>query len=135
MTIRLAILEKLGLYRPIDHDHKRFERLAKWCESPIEHAFWSAGYFELSKHGRLTPQVRAGRYYLDFALKAPTFKLAIETDGHDYHNTPEQKDADDQRDRDLQSCGWRTIRFSGSKVYKNASWCVLETVRVIRGIR
>lgn len=136
MTIRLGILEALGLYQPIDHEHKRFERLAKRCESPVEKAFWSAGYFELSKHGRLTPQVKTGRYRLDFALEAPTFKLAIEIDGYDYHSSKEQKAADYQRDRYLQSRGWRVVRFSGSEVHKNASQCVLEAVRItLRGIR
>lgn len=133
--IGLQLLEKLGLCQPIDYEHKRFERLSKLCESPVEKAFWSTGYFELSKYGRLTPQVNVGSYRLDFALETKTFKLAIEIDGHDHHSSKEQRAADNQRDRDLQSQGWRTIRFTGSKVYKNASWCVLETVKVIRGIR
>lgn len=133
--INLRILESLGLYRPVDHEHKRFERLGSRCESPIEKAFWSAGYFELSKHGQLTPQVKVGPYRLDFALETTTFKLAIEIDGHDYHSTKEQKAADYKRDRYFQSCGWNVVRFSGSEVYKNASQCVLETIAIVRGLR
>lgn len=96
----IGLLEKLGLYQPIDHNHKRFERLARHCESPVESAFWSAAYFGLSKFGRLTPQVKAGSYRLDFGLEAQTFKLAIE-----------------------------------SEVYRDASKCALEAVKVVRGIR
>jgi very-short-patch-repair endonuclease len=133
--LTLRILESLGLYRPVDHEHKRFERLALRCESPVEKAFWSTGYFELSKYGQLTPQIKVGPYRLDFALKAVTFRLAIEIDGHDYHSTKEQKVADYKRDRYFQSCGWHVVRFSGSEVHKNASQCVLEAVQVVRGIR
>ncbi len=134
MTIGLAILEKLGLYQPLDHEHKRFERLAGKCNE-IERMFFSVGYFELSKHGILTPQVNVGPYRLDFALEAPTFKMAIEVDGHDYHSSEAQLAADNQRDRYFQSRGWHPIRFRGFEVYENASWCVLETIKVIRGIR
>jgi hypothetical protein len=58
----IKLLEIMGLYRPIDYDQKRFERLAKRCESPVEGAFWSASYFELSKYGWLTPQIKVGSY-------------------------------------------------------------------------
>ena len=47
----LGILEWLGLYKPIDHQYKRFELLREQCESPIEIAFWNVGYFELSELG------------------------------------------------------------------------------------
>ena len=133
--IRLQLLEKLGLYQPIDYTHKRFNRLAKRCESPVEAAFWSAGYFELSKYGRLSPQIKVGPYRLDFTLETKTLKLAIEIDGHDFHSTKEQKAADYQRDRYLQSRGWRVVRFSGSEIYQDASKCALEAVKVVRGAR
>jgi very-short-patch-repair endonuclease len=134
-VIGLQLLERLGFYQPIDHNHKRFERLAKRCESPVEAAFWSAAYFELSKLGRLTPQIKVGSYRLDFGLEARALKLAIEIDGHDFHSTKEQKAADYQRDRYLQSQGWRVIRFSGSEVYQDASKCALEAVKIARGMR
>jgi very-short-patch-repair endonuclease len=124
-----------SMYQSIYHYYKRFERLAKLCESPVEAAFWSTAYFELSKFGRLTPQVKVGPYRLDFGLETSTFKLAIEIDGHDYHSTKEQKATDYQRDRYLQSQGWRVIRFSGSEVYQDASKCALEAVKIARGIK
>ncbi|MCP4083202.1 MAG: DUF559 domain-containing protein [Planctomycetaceae bacterium] len=133
--LELKLLERLGFYKPVDHAHQRFERLSRWCESPVESAFWSVGYWELSKHGRLTPQVKVGRYRLDFALEAQTFKLAIEIDGHDYHSSKEQRAADYQRDRSLQMRGWRVVRFSGSEVVRDAAHCVLEVIRVVRGVR
>lgn len=134
MTIRLAILEKLGLYQLLSHDHDRFERLAGRCNK-IESVLFSAGYFELSRYGRLTPQFEVGQYRLDFALEAPTFKLAIEIDGHDSHKTKDQRQADYQRERNLKRLGWRFIRFTGSDVYLDVQKCVKETIGIIRGIR
>jgi very-short-patch-repair endonuclease len=135
LVIGLQLLEKLGFYQPADYNHIRFECLAPLCESPVEAAFWSAAYFELSKLGRLTPQIEVGPYRLDFGLETETFKLAIEIDGHDFHSTKEQKATDYQRDRYLQSQGWRVIRFSGSEVYQDASKCALEAVKIARGIK
>lgn len=130
--IGLYVLEKLGLYRPLDYDHKRFERLASKCNE-IEAIFWSAGYFELSKWGVLTPQLKASGYRLDFGLEGEGFNLAIEIDGHDYHKTKEQRQADYQRERNLKKRGWRFIRFTGSDIYNDVQGCVAEVVNIVRG--
>lgn len=48
----------------------------------------------------------------------PPAYLAVEVDGHDYHErTKEQAARDRQRDRDLQSIGVPTMRFTASEVY------------------
>ncbi len=135
MKVMERLLEYMGRYRPLDYNHKRFDRLSALCESPVEAVFWSVAYFELSKYGQLTPQIKVGPYRLDFGLETSTFKLAIEIDGHDFHSTKEQKAADYQRDRYLQSCGWQVIRFTGSEIYQDASKCALEAVKIARGMR
>ena len=73
-------------------------------------------------------QEGAGRYRLDFAFYHPSgSKIAIECDGHDFHErTKEQAAHDKQRDRWLQSEGWIVLRFTGSEVYKDAHACVGE---------
>jgi very-short-patch-repair endonuclease len=130
--LSLRILEAIGLYRPLDHAHKRFERLAKRCNE-IEAIFWSVGYFELSKWGQLTPQENANGYRLDFALVGSTFKAAIEIDGHDSHKTKEQRTADYRRERHLKRRGWRFIRFTGSEMYTDPQGCVRDVVAIVRG--
>lgn len=132
--IGLKILEGLGLYQPLDHEHKRFERLAQRCNE-IERIFWSAGYFELSKWGRLTPQLKVGPYYLDFALQSDNFKLAIEIDGHEAHKTKAQRGADYERENYLKERGWRFVRFTGQQIYKDAQRAVFQTIRILRGLR
>lgn len=52
--------------------------------------------------------------------------LAVEVDGHDYHErTKEQASRDRRRDRDLQSIGVPTMRFTASEVYhdEDSSLC------------
>jgi very-short-patch-repair endonuclease len=132
--IALKILENLGLYKPVDYDHKRFDRLAARLESPIEKIFWSAGYFELSKYGQLTPQVNIEHYRLDFALIGNGFRVAIELDGHDYHSEKAQMTRDYQRQRRLQACGWTVIRFTGQEIYGDVQGCIADVVRLVRGL-
>lgn len=130
--IGLRILEWAGFYRPLDYDHKRFERLAGRCNE-IERIFWDAGYFELSKWGELTPQFKASGYRLDFALKiSDDLKVAIEIDGHDYHKTREQRQADYQRERNLKRRSWQFIRFTGGEIYNDPQQCVKEAVGIVR---
>lgn len=132
--IKLVVLEQLGRYEPIDHDHKRFEALARHCESPIEKAFWSVAYFPLSKIGKITPQLVVGKYRIDFALTdipdAHLVKVAIELDGHEYHKTKEQRQND--YERYLQRQGWKIIRFTGSEVFTDTQRCVYETIELVK---
>lgn len=61
------------------------------------------------------------KYRLDFALfSTGGMKLAIECDGHDYHErTKQQAKHDKERDRWLQGQGWFVARFTGSEIYKD----------------
>lgn len=129
-----SILEKLGLFKPDDYEHRRFRSLAKLCESPIEKAFWSVGYFPLSKIGVLTPQVQEGPYRIDFVLVPNNrlLKVAVELDGQEYHKTKEQRAHDYKRERYLQHRGWKIIRFTGSEIYGDAEKCVKETLELVK---
>lgn len=128
--IGLKILEWAGLYKPLDYDHNRFERLARRLESPVEEIFWSCGYFDLSKYGQITPQVNAYGYRVDFAYFVNGQKIAIEIDGFDFHSSKTQMTRDYQRQRQLEANGWRVIRFTGSEIYNDAQACVAEVVRL-----
>jgi very-short-patch-repair endonuclease len=85
-------------------------------------------------HLRIVPQqpVAAGgkNYRIDFAvtvvghrildLSGDSVSVAVECDGHDYHErTKEQAARDKERDRNLQAVGWQVARFTGSEIYRS----------------
>lgn len=134
-TLAFELLQRLGLYKPLDHHYKVFEGQRKQCESPIEILFWNTAYFELSRFGEFSPQMPVGPYRIDFTLTeipdAPTVKVAIELDGHDYHKSVGQRNWDTERDRYLMRNGWQVIRFTGSQVYQDTQKCVEEAKELI----
>lgn len=72
----------------------------------------------------IVPQYPIGKFLTDFAIfvgDAEGFgKIAIECDGHDFHEkTKEQVARDKSRDRFFASKGWKLLRFSGSEIYKD----------------
>jgi very-short-patch-repair endonuclease len=77
-------------------------------------------------------QCDIGPYRLDFYIEGTRggidgvyFKLAIECDGHDFHErTKVQARRDRQKDRWLQSNGIAIFRFTGSEIWNNAETCV-----------
>lgn len=93
-----------------------------------------AGYF-------LFPQHHVGPYRADFIIRMIGYPsgarvwpprlqsvLCVECDGDEFHRTAEQKEYDAGRDRFFHSHGIPTLRFSGSLIHKNASFCVDEIV-------
>jgi len=67
------------------------------------------------------------RYRLDFAIVTESHRIAIEVDGHDFHErTKEQAARDKSRDRALVAAGWTVLRFAGSEVWRDAYGCVAE---------
>lgn len=91
----------------------------------------------------LWPQmVLAGdtNYRLDFALietrhesgALPFVKIAIECDGHDFHEkTKEQARRDKKRDRYLQTEGWLVARFTGSEIVKDPVGCATQVMAML----
>lgn len=59
-----------------------------------------------------------------------TWKLAVECDGHDFHErTKEQAARDKSRDRRLARCGVVTVlRFTGSEIHENPRACAEEVI-------
>ncbi len=55
--------------------------------------------------------------------------IAVEIDGHEWHErTKEQVAYRNQRDRALQSVGWKVFHFSGSEVVRRPLECVTEVM-------
>lgn len=67
----------------------------------------------------ITPQMRIGNFRVDFAIvrtgAVPRF-VALECDGFEYHDVS----ADARRDKYLAAYNIRTIRATGSEIYRNA---------------
>lgn len=121
------------------------------CESPIERVLLGALMIEATHApafpvrwsfngipadpapGTLhcTAQHPIEHYRVDFALigqfPKAAVKIAVECDGHDFHErTKEQAAHDKQRDRFLQRAGFKVLRFTGSEIWQHADRCAAE---------
>jgi hypothetical protein len=66
---------------------------------------------------------------------AMTEWLAVECDGHDFHDRTKQQAAYDRaRDRELLAQGVYTIRFTGSEIHHDSHRCAVETWGLIEAI-
>ncbi|MHA6684475.1 endonuclease domain-containing protein [Mesorhizobium sp. A556] len=90
-------------------------------------------FYETLAHPYTTliiPQFKVKEYRLDFALfnrAEPSVKIAIECDGHNFHErTKEQAQRDKSRDRALQTAGYKVLRFTGSEIYRKPMDCAHE---------
>ncbi|MBI4218732.1 MAG: DUF559 domain-containing protein [Chloroflexi bacterium] len=66
----------------------------------------------------IRPQYPVGRYCIDFVIKGPHTRLALECDGDRFHG-PDQWDADRARQEVLERAGWTFVRVRGSGFYRN----------------
>ena len=121
----------------------------KECESPIE---WKLGiamsdYFQLMGFANgsyvINPQYEietiTRTYRVDFLIAAMlengNFSLAVECDGHDFHEkTKAQVARDKQRDRSLKLAGVDIIHFTGSEIVADAKKCASEVMRQLQAM-
>lgn len=117
------------------------------CESPIEQLLGIALIKQFEKvlpyvtdDYFIIPQeeitVKGKTYRMDFSIFARKgckyCSLAIECDGHDYHEkTKQQAQRDKKRDRDLQLMGMSVIRFTGSEIYADPVKCAREAMKIV----
>lgn len=117
--------------------------LQRLCGSPIEQQLltwllplfsYGEGAFRRNGHV-LTVQHRVvgeRTYRLDIALVSPWSRVAVECDGHAFHErTKEQAASDRSRDRDLTLRGWSVMRFTGSEIHSAPDRCALQVVALI----
>jgi very-short-patch-repair endonuclease len=118
----------------------RFYELFAISQSPLESAFL-VGLFashnawpELLNPKFLETQYEIGTYRLDFALfPKNNSKIAIELDGHTYHERTEDQAVHDRaRDRFLQENGWSTLRFHRKEIEENLDRCIDQVNRIIQ---
>lgn len=101
-------------HKPANHSESYIDVEYIKCESYIERRLYKAlmlrGYY-------VRTQVYCGKYRIDIAL--PSYNIAIECDGKEYHSTPEQKAHDRRKNNYLRRHGWRVLRFSGRDINGN----------------
>lgn len=72
----------------------------------------------------LATQHAVGKYRVDIAVLNAATKLAIEVDGHDWHErTREQACSEKARERALQDAGWLVRRYAGTEVWRDSIRC------------
>lgn len=63
------------------------------------------------------------------------FALAVECDGHDFHDRTKQQAAYDRaRDRELLLRGVTTVRFTGSEIFHSAERCALQAIEIFEAL-
>ena len=113
----------------------------EYCESPIEQILWlTLNLYALKFNKKYVFEEQAeieanGKSYrIDFLYQEDyeediehPFRLAIECDGHDYHEkTKEQVIKRNKRDMDLKMAGYDVLHYSGSQIFKKPMGCVID---------
>lgn len=90
---------------------------------------------DTSRIAWLYGSVRAWSYKIDLLIQCRHQNLAIECDGHEWHDrTKQQASSDRARDRFLLSKGIHTIRFTGSDIHRDANECAVEIMALLEGL-
>lgn len=86
---------------------------------------WKSDHLEFV----ITPQAEIAGYRVDFLLWFAKGRhvegIAVECDGHAFHEkTKEQAARDKKRDRSILAAGFPMLRFSGSEIFRDVLGCV-----------
>lgn len=100
-------------------------------ESPIE-ALLLTGLAWFSDDTAIEPQQWIGRDRVDFLISFDGHSLAIEADGHDFHEkTKVQAQHDKARDRRLLLAGYPVVRFTGQEIYADPYLAAAEALDIL----
>lgn len=86
---------------------------------------------------KVDAQVKIDRYRVDFLIrhkKISSVRLVIECDGHWHEKSPEQVIKDKERNRNIQSRGYRVINFSGREITRNICGVVMSIENHLRAL-
>ena len=103
-------------------------------ESPLEDRLWTQlKRIGLSAERQDFITANGNEYALDFAFYCSVGKMDVETDGDSWHSDPLRIPADIQRDNDLETSGWKLLRFNTSQLNdKMADYCLPTIVKNIQ---
>ena len=105
-------------------------------ESPLEDLLWSE-FKRLDIHAERQEfiEIADRSYSLDFALYCTKGKLDVETDGDTWHANPKKAAADNRRDNDLASTGWKVLRFNTLQVKEQmADYCLPSVAKTVNNM-
>lgn len=123
---RPTVAGRRGLWQTID-------LIADGCRSELE----AHGVLNVFRHRSLPPsvgqhpvQLPTRRIKLDRAW--PEVKLAVELDGARHHTSPEDRQRDLARDRELAALGWIVLRFTYADVLRDPEGVRAKVLAVYR---
>lgn len=101
------------------------EAIGRLCQIPYSE--WLKGY-----RRQFAVEIRGNTYRLDFAFVGTSYMVAVELDGHEWHErTPEQVERRNRRDADLQAAGWTVLHFSGRQILRDPVEVIIEVESAI----
>ena len=108
-------------------------------ESPLEDRLWAElKRLQISAERQEFVPVKDRSYALDFAIYCTSGKIDVETDGDTWHADPERIPLDNLRDNDLETTGWRVLRFNTTHIReKMAEYClptIVENINRLDGV-
>jgi len=98
-------------------------------ESPLEDDLWAQfKRLKIVAERQEFVEVKPRFYALDFAVYCTSGKLDVEADGDTWHAVRERIPMDNLRDNDLETGGWRILRFNGHQVREEMGEYCLPTI-------
>ncbi|MGB5962741.1 MAG: DUF559 domain-containing protein [Coleofasciculaceae cyanobacterium] len=111
-----------------------------WDESPLEDRLWAQlKQLEINAERQEFVKVKKNTYALDFAIYCDQGKVNVETDGDTWHSDKQRIPLDNERDNDLETVGWHTLRFNTYHIQeKMAEYCIptiTENINRLGGLK
>lgn len=108
-------------------------------DSPLEDRLWAAlKRLRIPAERQEFVAVKGRNYALDFAVYCASGKLDLETDGDLWHADPQRIPLDNLRDNDLETAGWKLLRFNTHQVNEQlAGYClpaIVENINALGGV-
>ena len=105
-------------------------------ESPLEDRLWAEfKRYGISAERQEYLEIKGRNYALDFAIYCHKGKLDVETDGDTWHADPKRIPEDNLRDNDLETAGWKLLRFNTRHIHEHlAEYCLPTIVENINNL-
>ena len=108
-------------------------------ESPLEDRLWvELKRVQINAERQEFVQVKGRTYALDFAIYCTLGKMDVETDGDTWHADPQRIPLDNLRDNDLETAGWKLLRFNTKQIQEQmAEYClptIVENINKLSGV-
>lgn len=110
-----------------------------WNDSPLEDELWVAmKRLGIDAERQESVKTSKGTYQLDFAIYCNQGRINVEADGDTYHSVKDRVLQAKRRDNDLETLGWRTLRFSSRDVRERmGEYClpmIIENINRLGGL-